>query len=314
MRQDSACALARAGHRSRRRSARRCWRRPRRDASFAACSTRRRRCRTSWTTRARWHAPFIYPWTLDEPARAALRAGSVAARAARLVRGRPPRDVVGRRAHAAPAARRRQLRPRRLQPAAVRRAHLARAVARGGGGRAAPRRARSAASPATPAGSLDDLLMRASDFVLVLPAMYVALALRSVLRLVLPPFEVFVLLTGIFAVVGAPFIARGVRAIVRSEKQRDYAVAAVSLGAGHVRVLAAAPAAGRARLHRRRDRAAGAGVHRRRSDAVVRGPRLSGSDRELGHDAARRVDRSRVRRFSVAAQSRRRRCSSSCSV
>src|SRR4029453_16365553 len=81
------------------------------------------------------------------------------------------------------------------------------------------------------------LLMRASDFVLVLPAMYVALALRSMLRLVLPPFEVFLLLTGIFAVVGAPFIARGVRAIVRSEKQRDYGVAAVSLGAGHARLL-----------------------------------------------------------------------------
>jgi peptide/nickel transport system permease protein len=86
-------------------------------------------------------------------------------------------------------------------------------------------------------GLLDDLLMRVSDFVLVLPAMYVALALRSMLRLVLPPFEVFMLLTGIFAVVGAPFIARGVRAIVRSEKQLDYGVAAASLGASHFRLL-----------------------------------------------------------------------------
>jgi peptide/nickel transport system permease protein len=86
-------------------------------------------------------------------------------------------------------------------------------------------------------GALDDLLMRATDFVMVLPAMYVALALRSMLRLVLPPFEVFMLLTGIFAVVGAPFIARGVRAIVRSEKQLDYGVAAASLGASHFRLL-----------------------------------------------------------------------------
>jgi peptide/nickel transport system permease protein len=86
-------------------------------------------------------------------------------------------------------------------------------------------------------GLLDDLLMRASDFFLVLPAMYVALALRSMLRLVLPPFEVFLLLAGIFAVVGAPLIARGVRAIVRSEKQLDYGVAAASLGASHLRLL-----------------------------------------------------------------------------
>ncbi len=86
-------------------------------------------------------------------------------------------------------------------------------------------------------GFLDDLLMRGSDFVIVLPAMYIALALRSALNLVLPPLEVFALLTVIFAVVGAPFIARGVRAIVRSEKQQDYSVAASSLGAGHVRLL-----------------------------------------------------------------------------
>ena len=87
-------------------------------------------------------------------------------------------------------------------------------------------------------GGVDDLLMRASDFVLVLPAMYVALALRSVLPLVLAPGTVFLLLAAIFAVVGAPFISRGVRAIVRAEKQLDYAVAAASLGAGHTRLLA----------------------------------------------------------------------------
>jgi peptide/nickel transport system permease protein len=86
-------------------------------------------------------------------------------------------------------------------------------------------------------GVLDDLLMRGSDFVIVLPAMYIALALRSAMKLVLPPAQVFALLTGIFAVVGAPFLARGVRAIVRSEKRLDYAVAAASLGASHTRLL-----------------------------------------------------------------------------
>jgi peptide/nickel transport system permease protein len=86
-------------------------------------------------------------------------------------------------------------------------------------------------------GLTDDLLMRASDFIIVLPAMYVALALRSVLPLVLEPRTVFVLLAAIFAVVGAPFISRGVRAIVRTERRLDYAVAAASLGAGHLRLL-----------------------------------------------------------------------------
>jgi peptide/nickel transport system permease protein len=86
-------------------------------------------------------------------------------------------------------------------------------------------------------GVVDDLLMRASDFVLVLPAMYVALALRAVLPLVLEPSTVFLLLVGIFGVVGAPFVARGVRAIVAAELRLDYAVAARSLGASHWRML-----------------------------------------------------------------------------
>lgn len=86
-------------------------------------------------------------------------------------------------------------------------------------------------------GVTDDLLMRLTDFVMVLPAMYVALALRSVLPLVLPASTVAVLLTGIFAIVGAPFVARGVRAIVRTERQLDYAVAAEALGAGRLRLI-----------------------------------------------------------------------------
>jgi peptide/nickel transport system permease protein len=86
-------------------------------------------------------------------------------------------------------------------------------------------------------GAADDLLMRATDFVLVLPAMYVALGLRSVLPIVLSPSAVFALLAVIFAVLGAPFVSRGVRAIVRTESALDYAVAARSLGAGHWRMM-----------------------------------------------------------------------------
>jgi peptide/nickel transport system permease protein len=86
-------------------------------------------------------------------------------------------------------------------------------------------------------GVLDEALMRATDFVLVLPVIYVVLALRAVLPLVLGSTVVFIMLAAIFAVVGAPFVARGVRAIVRSERQQEYAVAARSLGAGHARLL-----------------------------------------------------------------------------
>ncbi len=86
-------------------------------------------------------------------------------------------------------------------------------------------------------GLVDDALMRVSDFVLVLPTVYVALALRAALPLVMPAFLVFTVITGVLALVGWPYIARGVRAIIAGERDREYAMAARSAGAGHARVL-----------------------------------------------------------------------------
>jgi len=86
-------------------------------------------------------------------------------------------------------------------------------------------------------GRVDLLLSRVTEFVLVLPAIYVVLALRAALPLVVPPRTVFVSLAGIFVVLGWPTVARGVRAIIVSERSRDYVSAAEALGAGSTRVL-----------------------------------------------------------------------------
>jgi peptide/nickel transport system permease protein len=86
-------------------------------------------------------------------------------------------------------------------------------------------------------GLADEVLMRLSDFVLVLPAMYVVLSLRAALPLVLSTGQVFLLVAGILALVGWPIVARGVRAIVAAEAQRDYAQAARALGASRGRLL-----------------------------------------------------------------------------
>ena len=86
-------------------------------------------------------------------------------------------------------------------------------------------------------GLVDDLLSRFTDFVLVLPAIYVALALRAVMPLVLAPATVFILLGGIFALLGWPIVARGVRGIVASEREREYALAGHALGAAPSRIL-----------------------------------------------------------------------------
>ena len=71
-------------------------------------------------------------------------------------------------------------------------------------------------------GVVDEALMRLAEFVVVLPTIYLVLALRAVLPLVLTPAQIFGLMTGIFALVGWPYVARGVRGIVTSERQRDY--------------------------------------------------------------------------------------------
>jgi ABC-type dipeptide/oligopeptide/nickel transport system permease subunit len=86
-------------------------------------------------------------------------------------------------------------------------------------------------------GWLDGMLSRVSEFVLVLPAIYVALALRAVMPLVLAASTVFALLLAIFALLGWPMVARGVRAIVASEREREYVIAARAAGASAPRLL-----------------------------------------------------------------------------
>jgi peptide/nickel transport system permease protein len=86
--------------------------------------------------------------------------------------------------------------------------------------------------------TVDDLLMRLTELVIVLPTIYVVLVLRAALPLVLPPALIFLLMAVVFALVGWPFVARGVRGIVFSERGREYAIAARSLGAGRTRLVA----------------------------------------------------------------------------
>lgn len=85
-------------------------------------------------------------------------------------------------------------------------------------------------------GWFDEAAMRASDLVLVLPSLYVVLALRAAMPLVLDSGTVFILLVAVLAVVGAPVVARGVRGIVVAERARDYVTAARALGAGPWRI------------------------------------------------------------------------------
>jgi len=84
----------------------------------------------------------------------------------------------------------------------------------------------------TVGGWTDSGLMLAADFLLALPGAYLVLVLRSMLRPVLETSEIFVLMSALFALAGWPHAARGVRAIVATERTRDYAEASRAAGAG----------------------------------------------------------------------------------
>jgi peptide/nickel transport system permease protein len=86
-------------------------------------------------------------------------------------------------------------------------------------------------------GWLDEMLMRTADFVLVLPIIHVVLVLRAVMPLVLAPSTVFLSMLTIFALAGWPIVARGVRAIVVAEREREFVLAARAVGATPWHVL-----------------------------------------------------------------------------
>lgn len=87
-------------------------------------------------------------------------------------------------------------------------------------------------------GWTETWLMRLADLALVLPVIYVVLALRGVLPVNLSAPRIFTALVGVFALVGWPNVARGVRGIVASETQWEYVEAARALGASDRHIVA----------------------------------------------------------------------------
>jgi peptide/nickel transport system permease protein len=86
-------------------------------------------------------------------------------------------------------------------------------------------------------GATDEIVMRLADLIAVLPVIYIVLILRAALPLVLAPSTIFIVMAVIFASVGWPFVARGVRNIMTSEREREYVLAARAIGATGATIL-----------------------------------------------------------------------------
>jgi peptide/nickel transport system permease protein len=86
-------------------------------------------------------------------------------------------------------------------------------------------------------GLVDAVLMRLSELVMVLPALYVLLAVRASLPLVVSPVLLFAVTAVVLGTIGAPLVARATRAVVASERSRDFVQAAIGTGASPWRIL-----------------------------------------------------------------------------
>lgn len=79
-------------------------------------------------------------------------------------------------------------------------------------------------------GWLDHLLMRGAEFFIMIPALYLLLALRSALPPTLDSFRVYLLIVLILSLIGWGGVARVIRGMVLSLREREFVQAAQALG------------------------------------------------------------------------------------
>lgn len=88
------------------------------------------------------------------------------------------------------------------------------------------------------AGSwIDAALMRAADVMMALPALILILAVRAAFPLELPPTRAATLLITIFVILGWAEMARLTRGLTLELREREFVLAAVSLGCSPARVI-----------------------------------------------------------------------------
>jgi peptide/nickel transport system permease protein len=86
-------------------------------------------------------------------------------------------------------------------------------------------------------GWTDAVLMRAADVMLALPSLVLILAVRATFPPGLPPADAIKLLVTLFILLGWAEMARLARDLTRELRQREYVMAAVSLGCSPARII-----------------------------------------------------------------------------
>jgi peptide/nickel transport system permease protein len=86
-------------------------------------------------------------------------------------------------------------------------------------------------------GWIDSLLMRFSEFVLALPALYLVLALRALLPVRIPFIQTLLLMVGTIAAVAWPPMARGIRGLMLQLRNSGHVEAARAIGGTPIHIF-----------------------------------------------------------------------------
>ena len=86
-------------------------------------------------------------------------------------------------------------------------------------------------------GRVDDVIMRFAEVVMSVPDLYLLIALAAFLPPNISPTLIFVFITGILSVVGWAGLARIIRGMVLSIREREYIEAARALGVSNFRTI-----------------------------------------------------------------------------
>jgi peptide/nickel transport system permease protein len=86
-------------------------------------------------------------------------------------------------------------------------------------------------------GWIDGVLMRTSEFVMAIPALYLILAFRALLPAKIPYWQTVFLVSGTIALIAWPTMARGVRGQVLALRNSPYVEAALSFGSPRLQVM-----------------------------------------------------------------------------
>lgn len=86
-------------------------------------------------------------------------------------------------------------------------------------------------------GRIDNLLMRACEIVMVIPGFYLMLSLRSIFSYSLNSAQMYFVIVCIMSFIGWPGIARVVRGMAISLREREFVLAARALGVSDIKII-----------------------------------------------------------------------------